>query len=102
MATIGLVLEPVSPDCPLPAKTLARLNPLHMASLALQLLCAGLLPYEQAYVGAIRPFFVDTPVREPRLLGRGRAEDGGVSGIRARLEELTCLPPVTKGPVLVF
>lgn len=73
-----------------------------MASLALQFLCVGLLSYKQAHIGAIRPFFLDTAVRELYLLGGARARDSELPFIHTRLEELTCLSPVTKGPVLVI
>lgn len=101
-ATIGPLLEQIFPDAPSLSLELPQISVLHMASLILQALCVGLLSYKQAHAGPLRPFFLDTPVRELHLLGGARAKDSELPCIRARLEELTCLSPVTKGPALVF
>lgn len=98
-ATIEPLLERVFPDAPCPRH--ARLSPLHMTSLVLQFLCVGLLSYKQAHAGPIRPFFLDTPVRELHLICWAKSKDSGLPSIFARLEELSCLSSVVKGPVLV-
>lgn len=101
-ATFGPFLGQIFPDATLPSQELAHSGSLHMASLVLQLLCVGLLSYKQAHVGGIRPFFLDTAVRELYLLGGAKTNSSWLPSIHARLEELTCLSPMTKGPVLVF
>jgi hypothetical protein len=83
----------------------ARADPtwtaLHLASLAIQVLCVGLLSYSQAHIGGVRPFFLDTAVREMLLLGLEAAPGSNVC-VRAHLAHLTCLAGMTKDQVMVF
>lgn len=72
---------------------------LHLSALAVQFLCLGLVSYSQAHVGAIHPFFLDTPQFCVNLCGT-TAKD---SKITARLEYLTCMGKMLKDqPVMTF
>ncbi|KAF8865938.1 hypothetical protein BDZ45DRAFT_379368 [Acephala macrosclerotiorum] len=72
---------------------------LHLCALAVQFLCLGLLSYSQAHVGAIHPFFLDTPQRSVLL----RGTTGKHVKIVARLNDLTCFGDMLKErPVLTF
>lgn len=46
---------------------------LHYSALAAQLLSLAFLSYSQGHVGALRPFFLDTPVEKVTLCGAGPA-----------------------------
>ncbi|KAK2758174.1 hypothetical protein FQN54_004018 [Arachnomyces sp. PD_36] len=73
---------------------------LHTWSLAVQLLCLGFLSYCQAHIGAIQPFFLDTPQRKIVLLGSNTSQNCG--HITAELTDLTCVGNMTRKPVLTF
>ncbi|XP_044717449.1 WD repeat-containing [Hirsutella rhossiliensis] len=73
----------------------------HMSSLALQFLCVGFLSYAQAHIGALQPFFLDTPLQRIVLLGTDISSNPDVY-ITARLVQLTCLAGMCQGPVLAF
>lgn len=50
---------------------------LHLCALAVQFVCLGLLSYSQAHVGAIHPFFLDTPQKSVLL--------GGITGKHVKI-----------------
>jgi tetratricopeptide (TPR) repeat protein len=68
---------------------------------AVQLLCLGFLSYSQAHVGTLRPFFLDTPLKEVQLHGI-QTPKGEYDWIKASLNNLTCIGDMIKGPVLTF
>ena len=71
-------------------------------SLAVQCLCIGFLSYCQAHVGAIHPFFLDSP-QQDLILGYADSMISGPSKIaRWSLMKLTCIGEMLKDPVLVL
>lgn len=74
---------------------------LHLASLALQLLCVGLLSYAQAHIGSFRPFFLDREVDELVLLGLDLGFQPHQS-IKAQLVNLSCLAEMTGDKVVIL
>ncbi|RYO85896.1 hypothetical protein DL764_009094 [Monosporascus ibericus] len=74
---------------------------LHLSSLAIQMLCVGLLSYSRAHIGSVRPFFLDTALREMLLLGLETAAGSNVC-VRAHLANLTCLAGMTGDQVMAF
>jgi tetratricopeptide (TPR) repeat protein len=74
---------------------------LQICSLATQVVCLGFLSYTQAHAGTIRPFFLDTPLKEIRLLGNSISTDGQ-AWIEASLKNLTCFGDMIQSQVLTF
>ena len=70
-------------------------------SLVIQIMCLGLLSYAQAHVGAIRPFFLDSPLKKIRLLG-SQASIGEHNWVEASLNSLTCFGNMIQSQVLAF
>ena len=73
---------------------------LHLCSLAVQFLCLGFLSYSQAHIGALQPFFLDSPQRKIYLMGSRWFKNSGY--VTAELRNLTCIGRMTRGPVLAF
>jgi hypothetical protein len=73
---------------------------LHLCSLAVQFLCLGFLSYSQAHIGALQPFFLDSPQRKVLLMGNQWSKN--CEYITAELTDLTCVGKMTRGPVLAF
>lgn len=71
-----------------------------LCALAVQFLSLGLLSYTQAHVGPIRPFFLDTSLKEIILLGL--AEETVFPCLVSKLVNLTCFGNMTRGAVLAF
>lgn len=74
---------------------------LHSCSLAAQFMCLGFLSYSQAHVGALQPFFLDTPLTKIQLLGN-QTTGYQYNRIEYTLATLTCVSNMTRGPVLTF
>ncbi|KAF2184514.1 hypothetical protein K469DRAFT_175914 [Zopfia rhizophila CBS 207.26] len=74
---------------------------LHCCSLAVQLLSLTFSSYIKAHIGAIQPFFLDTPVQVVKLFGNQDWETGS-HHITVSLYRLTCLDEMIQSPVLVF
>lgn len=65
---------------------------LHLCALVVQFLCLGLFSYSQAHVGAIHPFFLDTPQRSVIL----RGTTVKYINLVASLKTLTCFGDMLK------
>ncbi|KAL3474771.1 hypothetical protein BJX99DRAFT_260030, partial [Aspergillus californicus] len=95
------ILRPFSPEATETYQRNDTAAVLHSCSLAVQLLCLGFLSYSQAHVGAIHPFFLDTPLTKIHLLGSHMPVDR-YDRIEASLSNLTCIGDMIRAPVLIF
>ncbi|KAF2176770.1 hypothetical protein K469DRAFT_645244 [Zopfia rhizophila CBS 207.26] len=95
------ILEPLVQNFPESFRHDYLHETLHLLALAVQFLCLGFLSYNQAHVGAIQPFFLDTPQRKILLLGSHTYENQS-ERIVAELAELTCVGSMIEAPVLTF
>lgn len=68
-----------------------------------QLLSLSFLSYSQGHCGAIRPFYLDTPLQQILLLGNGEwSENFQGPCILGSLVELTCFGDMLQQPVFAF
>lgn len=74
---------------------------IHSCSLATQLMCLGFLSYSQAHVGAIQPFYLDTPLSRIQLFGCQTSTDQ-LCHIQCNLVNLTCIGDMIRDSVLAF
>jgi hypothetical protein len=97
------ILQPILDEIDIVAETGANAlqRALHMSSLAVQVLCVGLLSYSQAHIGKIRPFFLDSSLEQVLLLGL-EASVGSNICIKAGLYQLTCLAGMVGDSVVIF
>ncbi|EPS35817.1 hypothetical protein H072_10787 [Dactylellina haptotyla CBS 200.50] len=77
---------------------------LHLISLTVQFVTLGFLSYNQAHVGPIQPFFLDTPQHKLVLSGATSitSSNHSIPCISLSLMNLTCLGDMIGQPVLVF
>lgn len=77
---------------------------LNVSSLAIQVLCVGLLSFTQAHTGNLRPFFLESTPKSLLLLGLQGIKSLSPSYpcVEVGMAELTCLSEMTGGPVIVF
>jgi serine/threonine protein kinase len=74
---------------------------LHLVALALQTMSLAFVSYTQAHVGALQPFFLDTPLQSVSLHGLAGHEQSSIYVV-AELVELSCLGDMLQGHVLAF
>jgi hypothetical protein len=73
---------------------------LDLCSMSVQFLCLGFLSYSQAHIGALKPFFLDSPQRKILLMGNRWSKNRGY--IVAELKDLTCIGRMIQGPTIAF
>ncbi|EPS39086.1 hypothetical protein H072_7130 [Dactylellina haptotyla CBS 200.50] len=90
------------PSQPRSTKTGETQNTLHISALVAQFLSLGFLSYNQAHMGSVQPFFLDTPLEKIVLRGCNSREEGQFYYITANLTKLTCIGDMLASKVISF